>query len=197
MLTPEQARPLYQNDAAHNFDHVLRVLATAERIGAKEGANLEILRTAALLHDIARAEQGRTGKDHAVEGSRLAREILKQAGEQEEFIKAVCHAVATHRFRGRNAPKTLEAKILYDADKLDAIGAVGVARAFAYGGHKNRPLWRDDDSGERTTLQEFRVKLCKVKDKLFTPTARKIADRRHQYMVDFFEQITAEITGIR
>ena len=195
MLTTEQAAQLYQNDSAHDFDHVLRVLANAQHIGTAENANMDILRTAVLLHDIARADQYRTGKDHAAEGARRAREMLQDAGQPEEFIEAVCHAIAAHRFRVNNPPKTLEAKILYDADKLDSIGAVGIARAFAFGGFKNRPLWREDDSGEHSTLQEFRVKLVKVKDTLFTQTARQMAQKRHNYMVGFFEQMTAEIEG--
>lgn len=195
MLTIEQVADLYQNDSAHDFDHVLRVLANARRIGAVEGANMDILHTAVLLHDIARADQYRTGKDHAAEGARLARQILEDAGQPEEYTEAVCHAIAAHRFRVNNPPKTLEAKILYDADKLDSIGAVGIARAFAFGGFKNRPLWREDDDGEHTTLQEFRVKLVKVKDTLFTNTARQIARERHSYMVGFFEQMAAEVAG--
>ena len=195
MLTTDQAATLYQNDSAHDFDHVLRVLANAQHIGATEDANMDILRTAVLLHDIARANQYRTGKDHAAEGARLAREILEEAGQPDAFIEAVCHAIAAHRFRVNNPPKTLEAKILYDADKLDSIGAVGIARAFAFGGYKNRPLWREDGDDVHTTLQEFRVKLVKVKDTLFTHTARQIAQERHIYMVGFFEQMAAEVAG--
>ncbi len=195
MLTIEQAAQLYQNDSAHDFDHVLRVLANAQHIGTAENANMDILRTAVLLHDIARADQYRTGKDHAAEGARRAREMLQDAGQPEEFVEAVCHAIAAHRFRVNNPPQTLEAKILYDADKLDSIGAVGIARAFAFGGFKNRPLWREDDSGEHSTLQEFRMKLVKVKDTLFTQTARQMAQKRHNYMVGFFEQMAAEVEG--
>jgi uncharacterized protein len=188
---------LYRNDAAHDFDHILRVLANAERIGAAEGASMEILRTATLLHDIGRAEQTRTGIDHAETGARQAGELLHQAGQPDDFIVAVCQAIATHRFRTGNAPQSLEAKILYDADKLDSIGAVGVARAFAYSGHHQRPLWCQDETGGHSALQEFRQKLVKIKEKLFTRTAREIAQERHQFMVNFFEQMTAEVAGDR
>lgn len=195
MLTIEQARTFYANDSAHDFDHVLRVLSNAEHIGQLEGADMAILRTATLLHDIARADQNRTGLDHAAEGARRASEILAQVGCLAPFIAAVCHAIAAHRFRIDNPPQTLEAKILYDADKLDSIGAIGVARAFAYGGHINRPLWAEDDSGEHTALQEFRFKLSKIKDGLFTSAARQMAQGRHQTMVQFFEQMAKEIQG--
>lgn len=198
MLTLEQVRPLYPyDDAAHDFDHVLRVLANAVRIGHAEHANMDVLRTATLLHDIARADQRRTGKDHAIEGAHRAKDLLQQMNQPDDFIESVCHAIATHRFRANNPPQTLEAKILYDADKLDSIGAVGVARVFAYSGYLNRPLWVEDDAGQHTALQEFRVKLSKIKDRLFTATARKMADQRHNYMMDFFRQMSAEIVGER
>ncbi len=197
MLSIEQARTYYANDSAHDFDHVLRVLATAEHIGQIEGADMEILRTATLLHDIARADQNRTGLDHAAEGARRAEEILTQAGYPAPFVTAVCHAIAAHRFRVDHPPQTLEAKILYDADKLDSIGAIGVARAFAYGGHLNRPLWAEDDSGQHTALQEFSFKLSKIKDRLFTGAARRMAQARHRYMVQFFEHMAQEIRGER
>jgi len=197
LLTPEQVAPLYRADAAHDFDHVLRVLANAERIGRAEKADMGVLRTATLLHDIARADQRRTGVDHAAEGARRARTMLTQAGHPTEFVEAVCHAIAAHRFRNELAPQTLEAKILYDADKLDSIGAVGIARVFAYGGHLNRPLYREDDSGEHTALQEFRVKLSKIKERLFTRTAQKIAEERHHFMVAYFDQLAAEVAGQR
>lgn len=197
MLTSEQVAPLYQGDSAHDFDHVLRVLANAERIGRVENADMDVLRTATLLHDIARADQRRTGIDHAAEGAHRAREMLTEAGHPAEFVNAVCHAIAAHRFRNELVPQTLEAKILYDADKLDSIGAVGVARVFAYGGHLNRPLYREDGSGEHTALQEFRVKLTTIKERLFTHTAQKIAEERHRFMVDYFDQLAAEVAGRR
>ncbi len=195
MLTIEQAYSFYHNDSAHDFDHVLRVLTNAEHIGRIEGANMDILRTATLLHDIARADQDQTGLEHAAEGARRARRILAEAGQATEFAEAVCQAIATHRFRIDNPPQTLEAKILYDADKLDSIGAIGVARTFAYGGFVNRPLWVEADDQAHTALQEFRFKLSKVKDCLFTETARQMAQERHLFMTQFFEQMAREIRG--
>jgi uncharacterized protein len=195
MITIDQARSFYQNDSAHDFDHVLRVLANADHIGRIEGADMAVLQTATLLHDIARANQKQTGQDHGTEGSWRARIILTETGQSVEFVEAVCHAIATHRFRVNNPPQTLEAQILYDADKLDSIGAIGVARVFAYSGHVNRPLWAEDDCNVHTALQEFRVKLVKVKDSLFTETARQMAQERHLFMTEFFEQMAREIKG--
>jgi len=193
MITIAEARTCYQNDAAHDFDHVLRVLNNALKIAETEKADRDILQTAVLLHDIARADQARTGVDHALEGARRARAILHDAPPQ--LVQAVCHAIETHRFRANNPPRTIEAKILYDADKLDSIGAVGVARVFAYAGSHNSRLWAEDEAGDHTPLQEYRVKLVKLRDKLLTPSARRLAEERHTYMVQFFERMAMEING--
>ncbi len=191
-----QARQFYENDTAHDFDHILRVLSNARLIAQSEpDVNLDVLETAVLLHDIARADQARTGKDHAAEGARRALEILADA--PPEFARAVSDAIATHRFRVEKPPQSIEAKILYDADKLDSIGAVGVARAFAFSGHNNGRLWAENDEGVHTAFQEYQKKLVRLKDKLLTDAAKKIARQRHQFMVTFFEQMAAEVRGER
>ena len=189
----DELRELYGEDSAHDIDHVLRVLATAERIAAAEGADRSIVRTATLLHDVAREHQRLTGEDHAAAGARQARELLSD--QPPDFVDAVCHAIETHRFRVDRPPQTVEARVLYDADKLDAIGAVGVARAFAYGGHRGRRLWAEDDEGEHTAIQEFRVKLSRIQERLFTDTARQIARQRDEFMASYFEQLESEING--
>lgn len=192
-LSVDRVRALYGDDTAHDFDHALRVLCTAERIGVTEGADPVVIRAAALLHDIGRDEERRHGGDHAVIGAARAREVL--AGWPPDRVEAVCHAIATHRFRSGGPPETLEAQVVHDADKLDAIGAIGVARAFAYGGVHGRRLWAEDDEGEHTSLQEFRVKLRRVKDRLFTDAAKDIARGRHATMVRFFERMGEEVRG--
>jgi len=195
-ISIEQAKKYYKNDTAHDFDHVLRVLNNARQIAnAETDVNWDVLRTAVLLHDIARAEQARTGVDHAVAAAHRVRTIL--ANDPPAFVDAVSDAIATHRFRVEKPPQSAEAKILYDADKLDSIGAVGVARAFAYSGHLGKRLWAEDDAGEHSTLQAYRKKLVRLKDKLLTPSARQIAIGRHQFMGDFFEQMAAEVRGER
>ena len=198
ILTIDEARAHYAagSDSTHDFDHVLRVYHLAERIGQAEGADIAVLRTAALLHDIARPDQdaGRV-PEHAAEGARRAREIL--AGQPPELVEAVAHAIETHRFRVDRPPQTLEAKILYDADKLDCIGAVGVARAFAYGAHQGQRLWAAPGADEHTAMKEFAVKLSQVKNTLFTEAARILAEERHAFMVEFFERMAAEVAGER
>ncbi|HID64055.1 MAG TPA: HD domain-containing protein [Anaerolineae bacterium] len=202
MIEIEKARQYYTAfDAAHDFDHVLRVLALAERIGQAEGADMEIVRAAVLLHDVARAEEERTGLCHAQAGAERARQIL--AGHPANKVEAVAQAIASHRFRDELSPQTLEAKVLYDADKLDAIGAIGIARAYALAGKRGRRLWAkspttsasESGSSDQTPVHEFVFKLSRLKDSLFTNAARQIAEDRHRYMVDFFARLEAEVRG--
>jgi uncharacterized protein len=209
MITIAETQHYYETaDAAHNFDHVLRVLRLAERIGREEGADLEIVRAAALLHDVGRETAEATGLDHAIFAAARAREIL--ADQPPTKVEAVTHAIAAHRFRTSPQPATLEAQVLFDADKLDAIGAIGVARAFAYGGTQEQRLWapaesidvtrwmvEGNDLQEYTPVHEFVVKLSRLREHLFTPTGRLIAQGRHDYMVAFFEQLDAEVRGKR
>jgi uncharacterized protein len=207
MLTIEQAREYYCGaESAHDFDHVLRVLALAEHLARIEDANVEIVHAAALLHDIARADEDETrGDDHAQMGADRARAILLARGATPEQADAVAHAIAAHRFRGSTPPQTLEAKILFDADKLDSIGAIGVARAYAIAGALNQPLWspvapdavatRNQRNSNHSAVAEFVVKLSKVRERMFTASARKIADERHVYMANFFARLEREVRG--
>lgn len=208
MITVAEARRFYEGaDAVHDFDHMLRVLKLAERIGQAEGADLEVVRAAALLHDLGREQAKAAGADHAALAAGRAKEILAQHPTAK--VEAVTHAIAAHRFRTGPEPATLEAKVLFDADKLDAIGAVGVARAFAYGGAHGQRLWapiesvdlnrweaEGDDPQNHTPVHEFVVKLSRIKDRLFTAAGRGIAQQRHDYMVAFFERLNDEVQGI-
>ena len=126
-----------RSGSGHDFDHVIRVLVVAQRIALAEGADLAVVCTAALLHDVGESE-GR--RDHHLRGAAIARDILQD--EPPEFVEAVAHAIEAHRFRADPAPSTLEAQVVSDADKLDAIGAIGVARVFAHAGSRGTVLWR-------------------------------------------------------
>jgi uncharacterized protein len=210
MIDPETARRYYgEHDSAHGFDHVLRVWRLAQRIGREEGADMAILQAATLLHDVGRAEQMRTGACHAAIGAKRAREILD--GHDPDQVERVARAIAEHRYRGAQGPSSLEARVLYDADKLDAIGAIGVARAYAIAGATEQHLWAsvpadyanraptegEDDlvSGVHTPVHEFRFKLIKLKDRMFTKAGRALAEERHRYMVAFFERLEGEVAG--
>jgi uncharacterized protein len=207
MITIEQARQFYSDDdPVHDFDHILRVLALAERIGAAEGADMDVLRTAALLHDAGRDEAEAAGLDHAEFAAVRAREIL--AGQPDEKVGAVVDAIIAHRFRTGPPPKSLEGRVLFDADKLDAIGAIGVARAFAYSGRAGKRLWAPvaDDYvvrwqegrarvGEHTAVHEFVVKLSRLQDRMFTSEGRRIARERHTSMAEFYARLADEVAG--
>ncbi len=208
-ITVELARGLYQAaDSVHDFDHILRVWQLAERIARAEGADLAVVRPAALLHDWGRAVAQAAGEDHAAWAAARARELL--AGEPLAWVGAVTHAIAAHRFRTLPAPETLEAQVLFDADKLDAMGAIGVARAFAYGGAHGQRLWapldeidaerwaeEGDDPAAHTPVHEFVVKLSRLKERLYTLTGRAIAEERDRYMVDFYQRLDDEVRGKR
>lgn len=207
-LSIETARTLYEaGGGGHDFDHVLRVLALAERIAQAEGADLAIVRTAALLHDVAESTDRET---HHLLGAQRARELL--AGQPPAFVAAVAHAIEAHRFRHDPQPQTLEAKVLSDADKLDSIGAIGIARAFAYAGAVGTALWRrtldeirqaDTDAkrgpqelgANYTASHEYVYKLDRIPDRLYTDMARQIAAERRQFMRLFFERLDREALG--
>jgi uncharacterized protein len=208
-LTVDDARPLYgEADSVHDFDHILRVLTLAERIAVAEGADLAIVRTAVLLHDWGRAEAQASGRNHAAVAAERAALYLRSHGAPDQEVAAVYHAILAHRFRAAPAPETVEAKALFDADKLDAIGALGVARAFAYGGAHNQRLWAPrervdlarwqrvgDEAETHTPVHEFVVKLSRIRAQLYTEEGRRIADGRHRYMEAFFARMDAEVRG--
>jgi uncharacterized protein len=190
---------------SHDWDHTERVLGLCLRIGRKEKADLEVLRLAAVLHDIGREEEDRSGGRlcHGARGAALAAKILARHGVDGETIARVTHCIEAHRFRGRRLPLTLEARVLFDADKLDSIGAVGIGRAFLFAGEvgarlhdpavdiaRTKPYTRDD-----TAYREFLVKLRRIKDRMFTLEGRRIARARHTFMVGFFCRLNRESRG--
>ncbi|MGB8644793.1 MAG: HD domain-containing protein [Anaerolineae bacterium] len=208
MITIEQARTMYhEGDSAHDFEHILRVLRMAEKIAQAEGADLEIVRAAVLLHDVARADEDHGGimVDHAELSAEWAHAFLLDNGESPAFADRVADAIRAHRFRGTNTPGALEGQVLFDADKLDAIGAIGIARVFAVAGALHQKLYaetggdttatRDQHNASHTPVAEFNVKLSKLRDRFHTATARKIAEERHRYMTEFFERLADEVRG--
>ena len=224
MLTIESARSWYRpNDPVHGFDHVLRVYRLAERIGQAEGADLEIVRAAVLLHDCTQLSSLRTEptesggspegldlqsrQNHHFSGAEFAGQVLKMAGWEQGRIEAVQHCIRAHRFRDdREAPQTLEAQIVFDADKLDAIGAIGAARAIAYAVKAGHPVYAEPSELFRSTGQcepgeshssfhEYLFKLQHIRDRLYTPSARQIAQERHRFLAEFYERLGLEIDG--
>jgi uncharacterized protein len=190
---------------SHDWDHTLRVYHLCSRIGKEEKADLDVLRIAALLHDIGRSQEDTTNGDvcHARQGARMAREIIRPLPLSAVQRENVVHCIRTHRFRGGRRPETIEAKVLFDADKLDAIGAVGVARAFLFAGEIGARLHNPDINIEDarpysendTGYREYRLKLCKIKNRMLTDEGRKLADERHRFMAEFFKRFLKEYNG--
>ncbi len=181
-------------DPAHDWYHNLRVMALCERIGREEGADMTVLRLAALLHDIGRAEERSTGECHAEISARECEALLREENYEDQLIATVKKAILTHRFRKNNPPTSLEEKILFDADKIDSIGAIGVVRAFAYSGYIGQPI-QSDDPAQHTPAKEYEQKLIYLKERMITPTAKLIAKERHRFMIDFFGRWEAELRG--
>lgn len=212
-VTIDEARTWYQKaDPVHDFDHVLRVYRVAERLAQAEGADLEIVRAAALLHDSRGSAPGGEGSarsEHHVASAEFAGEVLADKGWPDEKIKAVQHCIRAHRFRGKeDAPETLEAKVLFDADKLDVLGAIGAARTIAYAALDGQPAYSEPsaqflESGRKepgephSSYHEFLFKLRNVKDRMYTVSGKALAEARHAYLVGFYEQLQAEARGER
>jgi len=197
----------YFKDAkgSHDWSHTERVYRLALKIGKTEKADLEILKVAAISHDIGRKSQDEVnGKiDHAEIGAELARKILEKFNFKKEKIEKIIHCIETNRFRGNKKPESKEAKILFDADKLDAIGATGIGRAFLFAGEVGAKLHNKDVdiektkaySKEDTAYREFMVKLRKIKERMFTKEGKRIARERHKFMVNFFNRLNKEVDG--
>ena len=207
-LRDEDARSLYAaGDAAHDFDHVLRVTRLEAKIGAAEGAEATVVRLAALLHDLPAAPAAGSAArlHHHHTAATAAAALLRQRGAGNELVEQVVHCIRTHRFRDQSElPQTLEARVLYDADKLDAMGAIGVARAFAFAGSHDNRLWSapwdviapegaKPAGHEYTPVHEYVFKLRRLQATLYTATGRAMGQTRHRVMVDFFARLDAEM----
>jgi len=216
MLSLDTARVWYPvDDPVHGYDHIVRVYRIAERLAAAEGADIEIVRAAALLHDIqGTGEQPDIPSTEAIEpalrsyhhrsAAIFTRQILESEGWSEERIDAVQHCIRAHRFRDDTEhPETLEAQVLFDADKLDAIGAIGVARAIAYAVIDGQPIYAQlsplfEQTGNlqigeaHSAYHEYIFKLRNIKDRMYTTSGKELARQRHKVMSDFFEQLQNE-----
>ena len=208
MPTIEEAKVWYQaHDRVHSFDHSLRVYQLGEWLAQLEGADIEIVRVAALLHDsCGSSPTSDLRQEHHLASAEFAEQVLTGEGWQKDRIEAVLHCIRAHRFRSTEQPQTIEAKVLFDADKLDVIGAIGIARTIAYSALTNRPIYCEPskafiESGtlepgeEYSTYHEYLYKLIKVKERLFTASAGRIAEQRHNFMIAFFKQLKAEVNG--
>ncbi len=208
MLTLKDARQWYSaDDEVHGFGHIERVYRLCEQIGAAEGADMEILLTAALLHDAQGSHPGEGSRDnHHLRSAEFAGKLLADMGWNESRILAVQACIIAHRYRKEDVPASLEAKVLFDADKLDVLGAIGVVRALAYAFQVNVPAfsepsasflssWEKQPGEPHSAYHEYLFKLKKISSILLTPAARSIADKRQKALNDFFEELAAEMRG--
>ncbi len=185
---------LDKNDLSHSWPHTERVYMLCVKIGSREEADLEVLKPAALLHD--------TGmhidrKNHEKVGAELAEQVLVGFEKKEEVV----HCIKAHRFSNDTEPETIEAEVLQDADNLDAMGAMGIARTMAHSGAFNRPIYTPEkdceeyDGESESAAAHIREKLLKIKDSLNTETAKKMGEKRHAFMEKYLEKLKREYQG--
>lgn len=205
-LIRAEAHRFFENaGGSHDWEHTLRVHRLCLHLGPAQDADMFVLQAAAYLHDIGRPAQDAAAGAlcHAAKGAGLALEILRPLDIDADRTKNIVHCIRAHRFRDDCLPVTIEAKVLFDADKLDAIGAVGIARAYQFAGElgaclhnphsdpqRSLPYSRDD-----TGYREFVVKLSKIKDRMLTPEGRRLARERHDFMTSFFDRFLKEYAG--
>ena len=190
-------------DPAHDFHHLMRVYKNAKRIGRREGTNMDILLPAVLLHDLVVYPKGSTKSSKSSdESADLAENILQSYGYPQDQINQICYCIRAHSYSKRVVPASLEGRILQDADRLDALGAIGIARTFSVGGSENRIFYNPKDPFCRSdrdlddmqwTLDHFQTKLLKLEDFMHTQTAKKIAKERTRFMKLFIRKLQKEI----
>ena len=189
---------LKKNDPAHDFEHVMRVYRNAERICKSENGNKKLILSAVLLHDIIKIKNR---KDSALKSAKLSEKILKENYFLDDEIIIISDAIKEHSFSKGKIPSTLEGKILQDADRLDAIGAIGLARVFSFSGSNNRPFYDPKDpfsknrnlNDNKWAIDHFYEKLLTLEEKMNTKTGKTIAKKRTKTLKDFLKELKNEI----
>ena len=193
---------IMNNDPAHDFEHVMRVYHNAQKITKKEKANQKLVLTAALLHDIVSyPKSSKRSKFSSVESAKKSKSILKKYAFSNEEISIICDAIEDHSFSQNRIPRTIEGKILQDADRLDALGAIGIARVFATSGSLNRPFYKIDDpfcnkrkpDDNHWAIDHFFNKLLKLQSLMNTKSGKIEAKKRTNVLKIYLKQLKTEI----
>lgn len=203
--------------SAHSMDHVMRVYSLALHLAKNQNIDLDVLKASVLLHDIARVKEDNdhSGKtDHAILSSEMAAPILRELEFSDDKIKHIQDCIISHRYRTGNEPKTKEAQILFDADKLDTLGAIGIARGFVWAGRNNAKIYTDiniekyieenlggkingriQDKTKHSPQIEFETKLKFLINKLHTERAKEMCAERIGFYKSFLDRLKKEIKG--
>jgi len=203
----ERIQPYFEETGGHEFEHTERVYRLCQTIAETEkDVDLDILKISALLHDIARKKQEEMNDTicHAIEGGKMAREILTKTEFPIEKVDAVAYAIEVHRYSRKIKPTTKEAEILQDADRLEALGAVAISRIFTYNGKRNIKIYdpkispKEQYNGEQNTtaINHFYEKILKIKPETFnTPKGKELAKERYDFIVSFLDRFLKEWDG--
>lgn len=201
-LREQVKKQLAKNDAAHDFEHITRVLKNATLIARKEKASIRMITVAVLLHDIVSyPKSDPRSKNSSLESAEKSRKILQEYNFTQDERNIIADAIRDHSFSRGATPKTLEGKILQDADRLDALGAIGIARTFAVGGAEDRPFYNTDDpfckkrspDDKSWTLDHFYKKLLLLEKTMNTKTGKIEARKRIKIMKKFLDELKKEI----
>lgn len=199
-------------DSAHDFDHLTRVMALADTIQGREGGDLPTIWAAVALHDIGQERERKHGGDHAQIGAQLAAELLAGTHFPQASIPAVQQAIREHRMTGGIIPRTLEGRILYDADKIDCLGATGIGRLYCITGRYNQKIYSTLPEGivepvdpllvrklrrhpDYSPSIEFQLLFGNLPERMTTQAGRELARQRYAYMEEFFVRLRREVEG--
>jgi uncharacterized protein len=199
-------------DTAHDYDHLVRVMALADTLQARERGDLPTIWAAVALHDCGQESERRSGGDHALIGAELAAELLAHTPFPQHAIPVVQQAIRDHRMTGGSLPQSLEGRILYDADKLDCLGAIGIGRLYCITGRYNQKIYAPVPSDvvepvdpllvrnlrrrpDYSPSIEFQLLFGNLPERMTTDSGRLLAQDRYTYMQDFFTRLQKEVTG--
>lgn len=211
-LTQETMQREAASDASHDYDHIVRVMALADTLQAHEGGELPIIWAAVALHDIGQERERRHGGDHAMIGAEMTANLLTHTQFPQHAIPAVQEAIREHRMTGGITPHTLEGRILYDADKIDCLGAIGIGRLYCITGLYHQKIYSElppdilepvnpltvralRRSPDYSPSLEFRLLFGNLPERMTTATGRVLAQERYDYMANFFNRLQREIEG--